>query len=476
MNNCCRLSILCLLLIYACTTPNKLGQNQGGPLGAENPKENVATTESTTKPTTSTEEVPEPVIEVKTKTNTGPSNQLALEDEMLRELNTLRANPSGYIPHVQSYIRRIKSGELAPDPSIAVEVEYAQTLLSTLRQLQPLPQLKTRDDLYSVARKHGQQLQQRNNLMSQNPHEGNDGSQPGDRIDQGAGLDGGENFGTGHESPRDQIVSLLVDAGVPSLGHRNNILDPEWEFVAPYYIGDIGEFDACWLQVFGAEKKIRGGSTASKKAAAVDVSPQNINAVKHAVESAVYLRRPEKEMIHEINRLRANPKAYVSEVEAYIARVRRGEVFTMVAESEEIATAQELIDELRVMEPLSILRPSQKLYEVAMDHGDFLASQGQIDRVNPHKGRNGQGAYDRIKSKTGYSIGGENFVGGKLTAKESVMDLLVDSGIGSKGNRGHRLALLDPAWELVACRHAGTISTSIGVPQNDCWIQNFAKE
>ncbi len=465
MNIIWRISLLLVLSLWTCKTPNSTTN-----IAADSKKTAI---ENQAKESSDEMEVPpEPIVE---KTDGEPSEQTGLEARMLEEINRLRANPAGYITHVESYIARIKSGAIAADPSIEVEIEYAQTLKSALRRLNALPALKSKTDLYDVAIAHGKDLKRRNNLMRQNPHEGSDGSQPHERIEKGTGLDGGENFGTGHESPRDQIISLLVDAGVPSLGHRQNILNPDWQYAAFNYIGQIGEFDACWLQLFGADKKSRKG-TSSAAAAKVDVSPQNINAVKHKVESTVFLRRPEKEMIHEINRLRSNPKAYISEVEAYITKVRNGEVFTMVDESKEIAVAQELIDELRQMEPLSILLPSRELYNVAAAHGSFLVQQGQIDRVNPHKGRDGLGAYERIKTRTNYSVGGENFVGGKTTVKESIMELLVDSGIGSKGNRGHRLALLDPTWEFIICHDLGTISTSIGVAQNDCWLQNFARK
>ena len=62
--------------------------------------------------------------------------------------------------------------------------------------------------------------------------------------------------------------------------------------------------------------------------------------------------------------------------------------------------------------------------------------------------------------------GNENLVGGPDDIRRAVILLLVDDGIP---NRGHRKALLNPAWKYVACHKVGTIGS---MPNS--WIQNFA--
>ena len=64
--------------------------------------------------------------------------------------------------------------------------------------------------------------------------------------------------------------------------------------------------------------------------------------------------------------------------------------------------------------------------------------------------------------------GNENLVGGLNTARESVINLLIDAGIP---DRGHRMTLMEPRWEYVACHKIGNIGE-----MPNCWIQVFGKQ
>jgi uncharacterized protein YkwD len=59
---------------------------------------------------------------------------------------------------------------------------------------------------------------------------GSDGSQPSDRAARRLGTPAycGENLDFGTESPREHITSLIVDDGVPSRGHRENLFHREY--------------------------------------------------------------------------------------------------------------------------------------------------------------------------------------------------------------------------------------------------------
>ena len=63
--------------------------------------------------------------------------------------------------------------------------------------------------------------------------------------------------------------------------------------------------------------------------------------------------------------------------------------------------------------------------------------------------------------------GNENLVGGQITARMSVIQLLIDSGIPG---RGHRYNILNPIWTHVGCYYNGKIGN---IEHN--WVQNFAK-
>ena len=64
-------------------------------------------------------------------------------------------------------------------------------------------------------------------------HTGSDGSQPFDRMNKYGNWDGyaGENISYGRNDGLGIILQLLIDDGVPSRGHRVNILNPNFNIV-----------------------------------------------------------------------------------------------------------------------------------------------------------------------------------------------------------------------------------------------------
>lgn len=195
--------------------------------------------------------------------------------------------------------------------------------------------------------------------------------------------------------------------------------------------------------------------------------PQPTTNVKgiDTARDANYMTTKEKDMIKEINLVRSNPKGYISFVENYIEEqeaslknVVRGKKYIR----EEISTAKELIQELKSTPAMRVLLPHEGVHKAAKKHGQEGKRKGNLN----HVGKNGSWPWDRIEKYAGMKNGGENLVGGIDDVRESVMVLLVDSGI--KG-RGHRKALLNPKWQYVACYYVGTVGD---MPHY--WVQNFA--
>ena len=155
-------------------------------------------------------------------------------------------------------------------------------------------------------------------------------------------------------------------------------------------------------------------------------------------------------MVDEINRMRSNPAGYVKHVEAYLEAFRSGGWDANTVAMEQTA-AQELIAELRQLSPLPTLDPYAGLQTVAEQHGAELQRRGVIS----HMGNDGSWPWDRIRRTTDLNEGTENIVGGGKDVRESVIMLLVDSGIP---NRGHRKALLDPRWSYVGISNVGNIA------------------
>lgn len=168
--------------------------------------------------------------------------------EMIKEINLVRANPRAYVQEVQAYREDIKNIEFS-DPNYGKEqVRAIDDLIRELQIMSPMPTLQPRLTLHKTAQKHGLEL-----LANNTPtHVGVDGSYPWDRItrDDPTLEDGNENLIGGSENVRESLMLLLVDAGVQGYGHRRNILNPTWKYVACHEIGEVGGTPNYWIQCF----------------------------------------------------------------------------------------------------------------------------------------------------------------------------------------------------------------------------------
>ena len=197
----------------------------------------------------------------------------------------------------------------------------------------------------------------------------------------------------------------------------------------------------------------------------------NINETKPASSSAKIgkdaaptMSSTEMQMLAEINLMRKDPKGYVKYVEEYITQVQNDPMHDAAYKAEEVATARELINELKTLSPMSILKPHEGLHQVGIKHGKDVQGQGMIG----HRGSDGTMPWDRVKRDTDMADGNENLVAGGESVRESMMILLVDSGIAG---RGHRKTLLEPKWTHVGVNAIGDVG---GIP--NAWIQVFGKE
>lgn len=169
----------------------------------------------------------------------------------------------------------------------------------------------------------------------------------------------------------------------------------------------------------------------------------------------------ETEMLREVNLMRANPAAYVKHVEEYLKKIDEDTFWDASYKAQEKAAGMELIAELKALGPLSQLKAHDGLYKASQGHGKDLQKIGRVQ----HVGSDGRHPHERVQQDAKLANGTENIVGGGKDVRESVIMLLVDSGIP---NRGHRKALLDPRWTHGSCHSVGFIGQ-----QNDCWIQMF---
>lgn len=212
----------------------------------------------------------------------------------------------------------------------------------------------------------------------------------------------------------------------------------------------------------------------------------------NTAKNCFYMTAIEREMIYEINRVRSNPKSYIEYLQpllndATIKLKQFGKGFknyslTLTSSTkngkeirtldttwhytnvEEVKAITTLIDELKKLNPLSVLKPDSGIYNAAKKHANDQNAHGW--RLM-HTGSDGSDPWDRITSfSPTMSFGNENIAGNSkkiITARDIVLQLLIDDGIPAYG---HRYNLLDPAWTHVACKGESFADMH-------WWIQNF---
>lgn len=108
----------------------------------------------------------------------------------------------------------------------------------------PVPALQLSDGLIAAARAHSQDLNENCKTLQ---HDSCDGTSWYERIAAYySGNTLAENAAGGFVSGLDVVLAWIIDSGVPSLGHRQNLLNPNYVHVG---FGQAGTF---WTQDFGA--------------------------------------------------------------------------------------------------------------------------------------------------------------------------------------------------------------------------------
>jgi len=150
-----------------------------------------------------------------------------------------------------------------------------------------------------------------------------------------------------------------------------------------------------------------------------------------------YLTNTEKNTILEINKVRANPKKYA---ELYLEprlKYYSGKDYitgsgTMVT-NEGRKVVEECISFLKRHSALNVLNPEISLYNLAKNHVETQGPTGKTGHESP--------SGDSFKVRASRFIGnsmhgyGENISYGSTSAREIVIQLLVDDGVPSRGHR-----------------------------------------
>ena len=134
---------------------------------------------------------------------------------VLREINLARENPGLYA----SFAAEAR-------PFHMIERGHAvDEAVQFLQKARPLPALSLSPGMCRAAADHCAEQ-----IDGQTGHDGSDRSSPGDRISRyGAwSVSWGENISYGQKTARGIVLTLIIDDGVRSRGHRKNIFNPKF--------------------------------------------------------------------------------------------------------------------------------------------------------------------------------------------------------------------------------------------------------
>lgn len=181
----------------------------------------------------------------------------AMEREIFDEINLARTNPLKYAEFTKD-LRKSMAGRMIKRPGKSTiltqeGIAAVDEAIGFLRSVRRVTALSPSRGLSMAARDH---------VRNQGPtgtigHEGPDGSQINHRADRYGKWTAliGENISYGAETPRDRVLALIIDDGIPSRRHRKNIFNPIFRMIG-IACGPHAKFSSmCVMDVAGGYKE-----------------------------------------------------------------------------------------------------------------------------------------------------------------------------------------------------------------------------
>ena len=154
------------------------------------------------------------------------------EKDIFTELNIARTNPRAYAEFLENRRQYYDGKKFKRPGEITIRtkegLQAVDEAIVFLNSVTPVSSLTLSQGLTKAAADHVKEQSR----TGKTGHKGKDGW-IGQRADQYGTWTGliGENIQYGDEAARDVVISLIVDDGVPSRGHRDNIFEPVYHMV-----------------------------------------------------------------------------------------------------------------------------------------------------------------------------------------------------------------------------------------------------
>jgi uncharacterized protein YkwD len=147
---------------------------------------------------------------------------------VLDETNLCRANPRSYAQKLERLLGYFRGSTIyAPGSSCGLMTQEGPSAvreaIQVLNRTAAMGALEWRDGLARAAQDHCEDI----GATGAFSHDGSDGSSMSDRVARYGEWQTtcGENISFGSSTAEDIVMQLIIDDGVPSRGHRNNILN-----------------------------------------------------------------------------------------------------------------------------------------------------------------------------------------------------------------------------------------------------------
>ncbi len=157
-----------------------------------------------------------------------------LEKEVILEINLMRSNPPRYAELYLTAFKKMFKGKkiMAPGQTPLITYEGTRAVdecIQVLKKTPSLPIFTPVAGLTRAARDHAKDQAH----SGRTGHDGANGSTMTERIERYGQWTGlcGENISYGYNNARRIVIQLLVDDGVPSRGHRESFLNPQFSLI-----------------------------------------------------------------------------------------------------------------------------------------------------------------------------------------------------------------------------------------------------